>query len=273
VETSTRIAAPAYDHISRVLTEFLASRGYRTAPGHALPLKAAAVRAGVAAYGRNCTVHADGLGSYLAVAAVLTDAELPLTDRRVQTSDCPEGCHACVDACPTGALSLERPFRLTQERCICSYLWGAPIPREDREAVGDRLFRCEACTAACRRNEALEPRIPLAFAPQEGEDSPELLPLLLGDADYFRRALSQFAQQAGLDTMRRNAAIAAGNSGDPAVVPGLFTCLASEHVLTRVAAAWALGRIGGAVTAVALRARLGVEVEAEVRGEIEAAWH
>jgi epoxyqueuosine reductase len=268
VEASTRTAAPAYDHALRVITEFLDQRGYRTAAGHELPLKAAAVRAGVAVYGRNCTVHADGIGSYLAVAAVLTDAELACTDRPVETSDCPEDCGACVEACPTGALSRERPFRLTRERCICSYLWGAPIPREHREAIGDRLFRCEACTTACRRNQTLTPRSPNGYTPQEGEDSPELLPLLHGDLDYFRRSLCGFVQQAGLDTLRRNAAIAAGNSGDPMVVSGLVACLESPHLLTRVAAVWALGRLGGAAAARALTTRLGMEGEEEVRTEI-----
>jgi epoxyqueuosine reductase len=266
VGPGTRAGGGACDYAIGALSEFLEGRGYRVAPGHELRQKPAAVRAGIAVYGKNCITHAEGTGSYLELAAVLTDAELVHTDRPIHTTDCPEDCRACVDACPTNAL--EEPFRLKRECCICSYLWGAPIPREHREKVGDRIFRCEACQAACPRNQCLMPRGEFPFTLQTGEDSPELIPLLLGDEAYYRESVLEFPLQAGVDTLRRNAAIAAGNSGDPAVVPGLIACLASEHVLTRVAAAWALGQIGGAEATAALRARLAREEDVEVREEI-----
>ncbi len=266
VGPGTRVGGRACQYMIGVIGEFLEGRGYRVAPGHELPQKPAAVRAGIACYGKNCIVHAEGTGSYLELGAVLTDAALVHTDRPIHTTDCPEDCRACVEACPTGAL--EEPFRLKRERCICGYLWGAPIPREHREKVGDRIFRCEACQTVCPRNQSLVARGEFPFQLQTGEDSPELIPLLLGDEAYYRAAVHEFPQQAGADTTRRNAAIAAGNSGDPAVVPGLIACLEVEHVLTRIAAAWALGRLGGAEAMEALRARLAREGEEEVREEI-----
>ncbi len=267
----TRASVPAYDHTLGVITEFLTARGYRTAAGHELPLKATAVRAGIAYYGKNSIVHAEGFGSYLELAAALTDAELICTDRPVQSSDCPDDCRACMEACPTGALA--EPFRLTRDKCICHYLWGAPIPREHRQAVGDLIFRCDACQQACPRNHKLCGGRELAYRPQEGDDSPVLLPLLLGDETYYRSAIPEFVQQAGLDTVRRNAAIAAGNIGDVATLPALLTCLSSAHDLTRIAAAWALGRFSGTEVARALAERLAVEENAEVRDEIACALH
>jgi epoxyqueuosine reductase len=263
----TRVSVGAYGHVVQVLTEFLEGHGYRSAPGHDLPQKPAAVRSGLASYGRNCIVHAEGTGSYLELAAVVTDAELACTDRPIHTSDCPEDCRACVEACPTGALA--EPFRLRREQCICHYMWGAPIPLEHREGVGDLVFRCDACQRVCPHNQGLTPRAEFPFPLQTGEDSPELIPLLLGDERYYREAVPEFVRSAGAETVRRNAAIAAGNSDDPAVVPGLIACLGTEHAPTRIAAAWALGRLGGAEAMGALRARLACEEDDGVREEIE----
>ena len=265
----TRVSVPAYGHIAHVISEFLTGRGYRAAAGHDLPLKATAVRAGIACYGKNSIVHADGAGSYLELMAVLTDADLTCTDRPVHTSDCPDGCQACMDACPTGALA--EPFRLTHEQCVSHYLWGAPIPREHREKVGDLIFRCGVCQQACPRNQGLRPRAQFPFSLQSGDDSPTLIPLLLGDEAYYQQAIPEFVRQAGPDTIRRNAAIAAGNVGDPAAVPALTECFGVPHALTRVAAAWALGRLGGAEATRTLGALLRREENGEVREEAERA--
>jgi len=265
----TRLEAPTYRHLQHVLTSFLTERDYQVVPAHELPNKALAVRTGIVSYGKNCIVHADGLGSYLTLSGVLTDAELACRDRAIESTDCPEDCRECVEACPTGALAT--PFRLARQKCICSYLWGDPLPREHREAVGDRLFRCEACQQACPRNQRLVPRAHFPAPPQRGEDSPELIPLLLGDERYYQEAIPSFTQEAGLDTLRRNAAVAAGNGGDPATVPALLTCLDSAHTLTRIAAAWALGRLAGPEARRALSSRWPREEDAEVREEIEIA--
>ena len=50
-----------------------------------------------------------------------------LRGRPVLPTDCPEGCAACLEACPTGALFRDRPLRMDLGRC---------------------LF-CTACTEAC----------------------------------------------------------------------------------------------------------------------------
>jgi epoxyqueuosine reductase len=69
----------------------------------------------------------------------------------------------------------------------------------------------------------------------------------------------------------RNVAVALGNSGSQAAVPALALALGDGEPLVRGHAAWALGRIGGDRAASALRQRLTVEIDPEVRSEIDGA--
>jgi len=69
----------------------------------------------------------------------------------------------------------------------------------------------------------------------------------------------------------RNAAVALGNSGDRRAVPALVEGLSDPEALVRGHAAWALGRLGGDEARAALEEALGLEEDAEARGEIEMA--
>jgi len=261
----TRASLAAAGYGARTITDFLEARGYRTASEDDLPRKAAAVRAGIACYGKNSIVHADGFGSYLKLSAVLTDAELDCVDGPIEVSDCGD-CDACVRACPTGALA--QPYRLARERCICTWMWGDPIPADVRGEVGGYIFRCGYCQDACPKNEGLTPRAGFPFELEAKTDSPELIPLVLGDERYYRSTLPEFVLQAGVDTIRRNVIIATGNSGDPAAVPALIDALSLPHPRARAAAAWALARLGGPVVPAALTKRLPDEQDPAVREEI-----
>jgi epoxyqueuosine reductase len=66
----------------------------------------------------------------------------------------------------------------------------------------------------------------------------------------------------------RNACVAAGNAGDPALVPALIALLDDLEPLIRGHAAWALGRLGGAEAMAALHQAAEREPDAWVREEI-----
>jgi epoxyqueuosine reductase len=255
-------------YAGEVVREFFAERGFRVAGAESLPIKMAAVRSGAAKYGKNTIVHADGFGSYLKFGAVVTDAELDCRENPIQTSDCGD-CEDCVKACPTGAL--DEPFVLNTDRCITAWFWGDPIPREDREKIGNLIFRCSFCQDACPMNKELKPRSGFPFEFEPKSSSPELIPLLLGDEDDYRRILPEFPMEAGIATVRRNAAIALGNSDDQAAVEPLIEVLCSGGPRIRAAAAWALGKLGGTTAASALSRTLPSEEDADVQEEIEAA--
>ena len=121
----------------------------------------AAVRAGLAFYGKNTLAIVPGEGSFVALGAVVTDAELEPEPALV-----PQGCGSCtlcLDACPTGALV--EPGVLDATACIStSTQQRGPIPAAHADALEDRVYGCDICQDVCpwnrgpaRRRAALEP--------------------------------------------------------------------------------------------------------------------
>jgi len=264
----TRLSMPAIQHQARVVTAFFSERGLMARAAPKIPAKAAAVRAGWARYGKNSIVHVRGFGSYVKINAFLTNADLETVEIPIESSDCGD-CTACMDACPTGAL--KTPYHLDRTKCVCAWLWGKPIAAGMRKCVGNHLHRCSFCQDACPLNRSLTPRERVPFDLDGPSASPELIPLMLGDDDLLRRSLPGFVMQAGVDTIRRNVAIALGNTGDPASVPPLVAGLQSPAGQVRSHSAWALGVIGGRESTQALSQALSREQDPEVRGEIWAA--
>ena len=104
---------------------------------------------------------------------------------------------------------------------------------------------------------------------REGLDAPALIPLLaLTEEDFRRRFRGSPIRRAKRRGFLRNVAVALGNSGSPAAILALAAALRDDEPLLRSHAAWALGRIGGAASADALKQRLENETDTEVREEI-----
>lgn len=232
--------------------------------------KSWAERAGVGWRGKNTLLIREGIGSYVFLGEVVTDLELaPDSPAR----DMCGPCERCISACPTGAIVA--PYVLDSRRCI-SYLTiehrGA-IPRELRPAIGNRVFGCDDCQAACPWNRHARAAREARYLPQEGAVAPPLVELLGLSEERFRERFGRAAvSRAKREGLARNAAIAIGNSGDRAGVPPLARALAGDpSAVVRGHAAWALGRIGGAEARAALEASLGIETDAWARSEIASA--
>lgn len=232
--------------------------------------RAVAQRAGLGWYGKNTNLLNRERGSWILLGELLLDVELP-PDEAVKTH-C-GSCTRCMPACPTGALIA--PGVLDNNRCI-SYLTiesRGPIPRAMRPLIGDWVFGCDICQDVCPVNKKAAPGNHPEFAPDQGiGPSPSLIELLdMTEAEFkerFRKSPVKRAKWAG---MRRNAAVALGNVGDPAAVPALVRALNSEQPLVRGHAAWALGRLGGEAALSALKERASSEADAWVLEEIELA--
>jgi epoxyqueuosine reductase len=200
-----------------------------------------AQRAGVGFIGKHTNLISRQLGNWIFLSEILTTLELG--------PDAPEhnrcgSCARCIAACPTGAI--EAPFQLDARRCI-SYLTielkGA-VPLELRPAIGNRIYGCDDCLAACPWNRFA--RQGQLMRPHRRPDlaAPDLLELLALDQAAFRR---RFAGTPMLRTRRRgllrNVCVALGNTAGQTALPALEKAAASPEPLIAEHARWACGQI------------------------------
>lgn len=200
-----------------------------------------AQRAGIGFAGKHTNLISRTLGNWFLIAEILTTLEL--------TPDSPEvnrcgTCHRCLDACPTGALP--QPFRLDARRCI-SYLTienKGPIPEEFRPLMGNRIYGCDDCLAACPWNRfAREGRL-MRESVRTDLDQPELLDLLsLDDAGFRSRFTGTPMLRSKRRGLLRNVCVALGNTGDSRAIPALERAALDPEPLIASHAAWALGQI------------------------------
>ncbi|MFA5964069.1 MAG: tRNA epoxyqueuosine(34) reductase QueG [Sphingomonas sp.] len=210
-----------------------------TAPVMEKPLAEAA---GLGWQGKHSNLVSRAHGSWLFLGAIYTTLDLaPDAPGR----DACGSCDACQRACPTQAFPA--PYRLDARRCI-SYLTiehAGPIPMEFRAAIGNRIYGCDDCLAVCPWNKFADAaQANLAFAPRAELAAPALADLLALDDAAFRAVFSGSPiKRIGRNRMVRNALIAAGNSGDGALVAPVSALLADADPVVAEAAAWALARL------------------------------
>ena len=209
--------------------------------------KPLAAVAGLGWQGKHTNLVSRQFGSWLFLGAIFTTIELP--------PDAPEidhcgRCRACLDICPTAAFPA--PYRLDARRCI-SYLTiehKGPIPRELRNAIGNRIYGCDDCLAVCPWNKFAQASRDAKLAVRPELAAPRLLDLVRLDDAGFRELFAKTPiKRTGRDRFVRNVLIAIGNSADASFVSEVERLLADPSPLVRGAAVWALGRLD--------RARLG----------------
>ncbi|MHA6723428.1 tRNA epoxyqueuosine(34) reductase QueG [Sphingomonas sp. RS2018] len=210
-----------------------------TAPVMEKPLAEAA---GLGWQGKHTNLVSRDHGSWLFLGAIYTTADLaPDTPGR----DSCGSCDACQRACPTDAFPA--PYRLDARRCI-SYLTiehRGPIPHTLRAGIGNRIYGCDDCLAVCPWNKfAQSAAANRAFLPRAEAVAPRLADLLALDDASFRQVFAGSPiKRIGRDRMVRNAAVAAGNSGDAGLLEPLKALLGDADAAVAEAAAWALGRL------------------------------
>lgn len=232
-------------------------------------------RSGMGFVGKNAMLISRSHGNWLFLSAILTRAEIPPDPpiRRGGGSRPPVGllcgtCTRCLDACPTAAFP--RPGVVDARRCIAYQTIEnrGVIPRGLRPAIGLRVFGCDACLEVCPWNRfARRGRSVLLGARRPLRDLGlrqllELTPAAF--AEHFRGTPVKRLKLAGL---LRNACVAAGNAGDPTLLPPLVRLASEAPPLVRAHAVWAAIRLGGRALLDGVRA---AETDKAVLEEYEA---
>jgi epoxyqueuosine reductase len=202
----------------------------------------AAVRAGVAFYGKNTLAITRRFGSWVVLGTLVTDVQLepaaPLD------AGC-GSCTLCIDACPTNAL--DEPGTLDSTRCLSYWTQApAPIPEEYRADLGAFVYGCDICQDVCPWNRGIEKRRRGTPPPAAAEPSVSLVDWLERDGrelvEHYDRL---YVPRNDPRWLRRNALVAAGNVGG-AAERGTVAAYAEGHdELLREHAEWALARIDG----------------------------
>jgi len=185
---------------------------------------------GLAFSARNTMAIAPGLGSFVAIGTLVTDAELADEAPAPVREGC-GSCTRCLDACPTDALI--EPGVLDARRCLSYWTQSRhEAPADVADALEDRVYGCDICQEVCpynagpaRRGVDLEP---------EGEAWVSLVDWLeLPDDELLRRYGRLYVPDRDPRYLRRNALIALGNgpeehrqlarpfvdAGDPILAP------------------------------------------------------
>jgi epoxyqueuosine reductase len=198
-------------------------------------------RAGLGFIGKHTNLVSRTLGNWNLLAEILTTLELEPDEPEKNRCG---SCTRCIAACPTGAI--KAAFRLDARLCI-SYLTielKGPIPAELRPAIGNRIYGCDDCLAACPWNRfAREGRL-MKVAARGDLAQPDLVQLLLLDEREFNR---RFAGTPMLRTKRRgllrNVCVALGNTGAQSSLPALQKAANDPEPLIAEHAYWAIQRI------------------------------
>ena len=207
-----------------------------TAPVMEKPLAQAA---GLGWQGKHTNILSRELGSWFFLGAIFTTLEL--VPDAAEVSHC-GSCTACLDACPTRAFPA--PYQLDARRCI-SYLTiehAGPVEPELRALMGNRIYGCDDCLAACPWNKFAVAAREMGYQPRVG--LPELAELAgLDDAAFRARFSGSPVKRIGRGRFVRNVLYAVGNSAMPGLIPVAVARLGDEDPVVAEAAAWAVGRL------------------------------
>lgn len=172
-----------------------------------------ASRAGLGWIGKNTCVINPEIGSWLVLGEIVTsldlDADEPVLDQ------CGT-CQLCLDACPTGAIV--EPYVVDARRCL-SYLTieiKKDIPEEQRPDLGSHVFGCDICQDVCPYNVSAPASVDPAWQPRPELEHPRLADLWRASDDDLEQTIAGTAlRRRGVAGLRRNVAVALGNSRSP----------------------------------------------------------
>ena len=207
-----------------------------TAP---VPEKALGQAAGLGWQGKHTNLLSRDFGNWAFLGAIFTTLELPVDGAEVDHCG---SCRSCLDACPTDAFPA--PYRLDARRCI-SYLTiehKGPVDLELRSKMGNRIYGCDDCLAACPWNKFAVAASDMRY--HGGVGAPDLAELATLDDTSFRTRFSGSPiKRIGRDRFIRNVLYAIGNSGKPWLAAAAQGLIHDPDATVAEAARWAMARL------------------------------
>ena len=135
--------------------------------------KAWSVRAGLGWIGKSTNLITTDHGSWVFLGEIILDIELDYDDEIV-TDHCGT-CTACIDACPTGAIT--EPYVVDSRKCI-SYatieLRDETLPPDFDGKLDGWIYGCDICQDVCPWNRFEKPSTDERFEPRNNETSLDL---------------------------------------------------------------------------------------------------
>lgn len=258
------IVRKALRKMRRALTEMDGEMGmYLTVDTGPVLERAFAERASLGWIGRSTMLIHPRFGTFGTLAVIFVDRALPPAPEshpfRCGT------CTACIDDCPTGALSAAG---LDARLCI-SY-WTIEhrglIPREMRAQIGLWVFGCDVCQDVCPWNSKAPRADPALWRPDPARAWPDLVDWIETPSEALRLSLEGSPLKRALgEGLRRNALIVLANGGQRSALPAIERVLRDDpDPVLRATAAWAALRLGSRTA----RAVASADPDARVRAEV-----
>ena len=204
------------------LVTYLKGGGFKTIvcdgtsdEGSVLPLKQAAIRAGLGWQGKHSLLISKRYGTFLALGGIITDAELD-HNMKEEPNRCRD-CDKCQQACPLEAL--KTPYVLNRNRCMSYWLAMENLPDEVQAVMENRIADCEICQNACPWNKKhlehpLMTETTVSFQKQAADwEKTSHLPYLAGiSEETFRRKFDWLNTGYVIDIFQRNVMLALQNA-------------------------------------------------------------
>jgi len=197
--------------------------------------------AGLGWQGKSTMLISRQLGTWFFLAEILTTLEIAPDN---PAHDHCGSCTRCITACPTGAITA--PHQLDARRCV-SYLTiehPGPIPEEYRSQIGDRIYGCDDCLAACPWNRFAQVSQESTFAARDFVNRYQLRDYLALDDEQFRTLFRKSPiKRIKRPRFLRNVCVVLGNVGTPEDLAALQQAAADPHPLIADHARWAITQI------------------------------
>lgn len=209
-----------------------------TAP---VPEKALGQAAGLGWQGKHTNLVSRDWGNWAFLGSVFTTLDLAVDEPDVDHCG---SCRACLAACPTDAFPA--PYQLDARRCI-SYLTiehRGPVDEELRARMGNRIYGCDDCLAACPWNKFAVAASDMRYAARPELTAPHLAELAVLDDTEFRTLFSGSPiKRIGRDRFVRNVLYAIGNSGETTLQHVAATLTNDPDPAVADAARWAMQQL------------------------------